>query len=301
MTKVKPERAQVGEAPMYQLSGVGKRFNKKVTALEEVDLSLQDGDFLAVQGATGGGKTTLLQLLGALDRPTSGTLPFEGRNLGRLREGQLTNLRARAFGFIFQAFNLIPTLTALQNVETALVPLHVKGSERRSRATQALAGVGLQDRLHHLPSELSGGQQQRVAIARAGQGAAGHSRRRAHRKSRRRDPGRHHRPPGRPLAPPRPDADRGHARQLDRAAGTPHRLDQPREADDAQGAADGREERKPPARFPGPAEGGRGPSSTTPTPRWLPNRPARQATIRLWRRPTLNDHESPCTRKDGRR
>ncbi len=167
MTKVKPESARAAQAPMYRLSGVGKRFNKKVTALQEVDLALEDGDFLAVQGATGGGKTTLLQLLGALDRPTSGTLTFEGRNLGRLREGQLTKLRARAFGFIFQTFNLIPTLTALQNVETALVPLRVKGSERRSRAAQALAGVGLQDRLHHLPSELSGGQQQRVAIARA--------------------------------------------------------------------------------------------------------------------------------------
>ena len=167
MTKVKPGHAPGDQAPMYQLSGVSKRFNKKVTALEEVDLALEDGDFLAVQGATGGGKTTLLQLLGALDRPTSGTLTFEGRNLGRLREGQLTNLRARAFGFIFQTFNLIPTLTALQNVETALVPLHVKASERRSRATRALAGVGLEDRLHHLPSELSGGQQQRVAIARA--------------------------------------------------------------------------------------------------------------------------------------
>jgi putative ABC transport system ATP-binding protein len=167
MTKVRQERSRVDGAAMYQLSGVSKRFNKKVEALRDVNLAVEDGDFVAVQGATGGGKTTLLQLLGALDQPTSGTLTFEGRNLGRLREGQLTKLRARAFGFIFQTFNLIPTLTALQNVETALVPLRVKGSERRARAAQALAGVGLEDRLHHLPSELSVGQQQRVAIARA--------------------------------------------------------------------------------------------------------------------------------------
>jgi putative ABC transport system ATP-binding protein len=152
---------------MYELSGVGKRFNKKVAALQEVDLTIKNGDFLAIQGATGGGKTTLLQLLGALDRPTSGTVLFEGRDLGRLSEGQLSRVRAGAFGFIFQSFNLIPTLTALENVETALVPLDVKGSERRARAAQALAGVGLDDRLDHLPSELSGGQQQRVAIARA--------------------------------------------------------------------------------------------------------------------------------------
>ena len=164
----RPERRTTEDAaPMYELKRIGKRFNRKVVALHEVDLTIKDGDFIAIQGATGGGKTTLLQVLGALDRPTSGTIIFEGRNLGRLREGQLTRLRGRAFGFIFQTFNLIPTLTALQNVEAALVPLGVKSSERRVRAARALAGVGLQDRLDHLPSELSGGQQQRVAIARA--------------------------------------------------------------------------------------------------------------------------------------
>ncbi|HEX4212211.1 MAG TPA: ABC transporter ATP-binding protein [Candidatus Dormibacteraeota bacterium] len=152
---------------MYELSKVGKRFSSKVIALRDVDLSIGAGEFLAVQGSTGGGKTTLLQLLGALDRPTSGTLTFDGRDLGRLREGQLTRLRGSSFGFIFQTFNLLPTLTALENVETALVPLRVRGSERRERSLQALVEVGLEERINHLPSELSGGQQQRVAIARA--------------------------------------------------------------------------------------------------------------------------------------
>lgn len=152
---------------MYELSGVGKQFNRKVIALQGVDLAIREGDFLSIQGATGGGKTTLLQLLGALDRPTSGTLLFEGKNLSNLGDGQLSKLRGRTFGFVFQSFNLIPTLTARQNVEAALVPVGVRSSERRARAAEALASVGLGDRLDHLPSELSGGQQQRVAIARA--------------------------------------------------------------------------------------------------------------------------------------
>jgi putative ABC transport system ATP-binding protein len=125
------------------------------------------GEFLAIQGPTGQGKTTLLQLLGGLDRPTSGSIAYEGRDMGRMREAKLTNLRARNFGFIFQGFNLIPTLTARENVETALVPLGVHGDERRRRADGALADVGLTERASHVPSELSGGEQQRVAIARA--------------------------------------------------------------------------------------------------------------------------------------
>jgi putative ABC transport system ATP-binding protein len=155
---------------MYDLRNVTKTYRKDrgtVTALRDVDLTIDEGDFLVIQGPTGQGKSTLLQLLGALDRPTSGEVRFDGRQLGRLREGQLTDMRARSFGFVFQGFNLIPTLTAQENVETALAPLRVSTPQRRERAMRALADVGLAERAHHIPSELSGGEQQRVAIARA--------------------------------------------------------------------------------------------------------------------------------------
>jgi putative ABC transport system ATP-binding protein len=155
---------------MYQLTGVTRDYRKgrqTVHALDGVDLVIEDGDWLAIQGPTGHGKSTLLQILGALDRPTSGTVVFDGQDLTRMREGQLTQVRATSIGFIFQSFNLIPTLSAQENVETALVPLQVASAERQGRALRALTDVGLGDRARHLPSELSGGQQQRVAIARA--------------------------------------------------------------------------------------------------------------------------------------
>jgi putative ABC transport system ATP-binding protein len=155
---------------MYKLTRVTKDYRKgpdTVHALAGVDVVIEDGEWLAIQGPTGHGKTTLLQILGALDRPTSGVAEFDGRDLATLRETELAKERATSVGFIFQTFNLIPTLSAAENVETALAPLRVTGADRRTRAAEALAGVGLADRLHHLPSELSGGQQQRVAIARA--------------------------------------------------------------------------------------------------------------------------------------
>jgi putative ABC transport system ATP-binding protein len=155
---------------MYQLTGVTRDYRKgrqMVHALNGVDLVIEDGDWLAIQGPTGHGKSTLLQILGALDRPTSGTVLLDGQDLTRLRESQLTQVRATSIGFIFQSFNLIPTLSAQENVETALVPLRVASAERQERALRALTDVGLGDRARHLPSELSGGQQQRVAIARA--------------------------------------------------------------------------------------------------------------------------------------
>jgi putative ABC transport system ATP-binding protein len=155
---------------MYKLSGVTKNYNKSrstVAALRGIDLVIEDGEWLAVQGPTGGGKSTLLQILGGLDRPSSGIVEFDGRDLAQLREAEVTNVRARDIGFVFQTFNLIPTLSALENVEAALVPLRVASAARRQRCTMALEAVGLGDRLAHLPSELSGGQQQRVAIARA--------------------------------------------------------------------------------------------------------------------------------------
>ncbi len=155
---------------MYTLTNVTRLYHKgrnTVPAVWEVNLQIADGDWLAIQGRTGHGKTTLLQLLGGLDRPTSGTIEFDGHNLSRLREGEITKLRAASIGFIFQTFNLIPTLSAADNVEAALIPLRIKSAERRRRTEVALDSVGLSDRSRHLPSELSGGQQQRVAIARA--------------------------------------------------------------------------------------------------------------------------------------
>jgi putative ABC transport system ATP-binding protein len=155
---------------MYKLNGVTKDYPKgraTVHALNGVDLEIPDGEWLAIQGPTGHGKSTLLQILGGLDRPTSGAVFFEGRDLAKLRETQMTQMRATSVGFIFQTFNLIPTLSAQENVETALVPLGVSDRSRRARAAEALSSVGLGDRLRHLPGELSGGQQQRVAIARA--------------------------------------------------------------------------------------------------------------------------------------
>jgi putative ABC transport system ATP-binding protein len=155
---------------MYKLTNVKKEYQKgrsTVAALAGVDLVIEDGEWLAIQGPTGHGKTTLLQVLGGLDRPTSGVVDFDGQNLAELREGQVTKVRASSIGFIFQTFNLIPTLSAQENVEAALVPLGIGPAQRRARAVSALESVGLGERVRHLPSELSGGQQQRVAIARA--------------------------------------------------------------------------------------------------------------------------------------
>jgi putative ABC transport system ATP-binding protein len=155
---------------MYKLTGVTRDYAKgrgTVRALQGVDAVIEDGEWLAIQGPTGHGKSTLLQILGGLDRPTAGSVELDGRDLAALRERQLTKVRAASIGFIFQTFNLIPTLSAQENVETALVPLGVPDAARRARARQALADVGLAERARHLPSELSGGQQQRVAVARA--------------------------------------------------------------------------------------------------------------------------------------
>jgi putative ABC transport system ATP-binding protein len=154
---------------LYELDDVRKVFDgaTPVQAVAGVDLSIGRGEYVSVVGASGSGKTTLLQLLGTLDRPSGGTLQFEGRDTSRLSDSELADLRQQTLGFIFQQFNLIPTLTARQNVEAALAPSGIGSDERRDRARALLDRVGLGDRVDHLPSQLSGGEQQRVAIARA--------------------------------------------------------------------------------------------------------------------------------------
>ena len=155
---------------MYELTAVCRDYSNgsgTIRAVQDVNVVIPDGEWVAIQGRTGHGKSTLLNLLGGLDRPSSGQLRLDGRDLGRMREAQLTRLRASAVGFIFQTFNLVPTLSAAENVEAALIPLRFGSAERHRRVAAALDSVGLADRARHLPSELSGGQQQRVGIARA--------------------------------------------------------------------------------------------------------------------------------------
>ncbi len=155
---------------LYDVRGAKRFFQRGPATIEAVggvDLQVGEGEFVALEGPSGSGKTTLLQLLGALDRPSAGSVLFEGRDLGALAEPELAELRRNAFGFVFQTFNLIPTLTALENVESGLAPVGVSSGELRSRSFALLEEVGLADRASHLPSHMSGGEQQRVAIARA--------------------------------------------------------------------------------------------------------------------------------------
>jgi putative ABC transport system ATP-binding protein len=155
---------------LYELHGIRRVYRTgagELAALDDVSLRIGAGEFVAIEGPSGSGKSTLLQLLGALDRPTSGSLLFDARELASMGEGELTRLRSRSIGFVFQSFNLIPTLTAVENVEVAMVPVGGDRGARRSRALELLEMVGLAARATHLPSRLSGGEQQRVAIARA--------------------------------------------------------------------------------------------------------------------------------------
>jgi putative ABC transport system ATP-binding protein len=155
---------------VYELRGVERVYRTgggEVRALDGIDLEVGAGEMVAVEGSSGSGKSTLLQLLGALDQPTAGTLGLNGRELSTLSEKERTDVRAREIGFVFQAFNLIPTLSAVENVELAMVPLKVPKATRRERALELLEQVGLAARAEHLPTLLSGGEQQRVAIARA--------------------------------------------------------------------------------------------------------------------------------------
>lgn len=138
-----------------------------VLALRKVNLSVFPRDFLALMGPSGSGKSTLLHILGLLDRPTSGQVLWEGQDVTQLNGGRLAEIRGSRIGFVFQMFNLVPNLTALENVELPLVFLGVSPRERRKRAEEVLHRLGLGDRLRHRPNQLSGGQQQRVALSRA--------------------------------------------------------------------------------------------------------------------------------------
>ncbi len=146
---------------VYKLKG------EEVHALRGVNLKVKRGEYVTIVGPSGSGKTTLFNILGALDRPTRGRVIVEGKDLSKLSEYELAVLRNRKIGYIFQTFNLIPVLTALENVMVPMILAGVKKSERVEKAKRLLEMVGLGDRINHKPSELSGGQQQRVAIARA--------------------------------------------------------------------------------------------------------------------------------------
>ena len=152
---------------LIEIKNLHKEYKKgiiPVRAIDGIDLKVKKGELLVVFGASGSGKSTLLQLIGGLDKPTEGNVFIGGKDITTMNEAQLTKLRGKKIGFIFQNYNLIPTLTAVQNVEAAIVS---RSKDDTKKAIEVLKMVGLGDRVHHLPSLLSGGEQQRVAIARA--------------------------------------------------------------------------------------------------------------------------------------
>jgi putative ABC transport system ATP-binding protein len=155
---------------LIRLADVQKTYTRakeKISIFDKLSMRIEQGDFIAIMGPSGSGKTTLLNLLGGTDRPTSGSIEFDGKRIDKMNEGQLTNWRAQNVGFIFQFYNLMPILTAAQNVELPLLLTKLSPKKRRENVATALNIVGLSDRARHKPREMSGGQQQRVAIARA--------------------------------------------------------------------------------------------------------------------------------------
>jgi len=165
-----PYRGTVTSRTIVKLSGISKTFhrgNEPIRVLDGLDLDVPDGSFEALMGPSGSGKSTLLNLIAGLDRPTSGTVLVAGADLTRMSDGQLAKWRSQTIGFVFQSFNLIPVLTAAQNVELPLLLTSLSRADRAKHVATALRIVGLEDRMHHYPRQLSGGQEQRVAIARA--------------------------------------------------------------------------------------------------------------------------------------
>jgi putative ABC transport system ATP-binding protein len=168
MSSKSPEKQE--RPPLIELANLVKSYGQgdaEVRALGGVSLRIDKGEFVAVIGASGSGKSTCMNVMGCLDRPTSGLFRFLGVEVTTLDNNALALLRRHYLGFVFQGFNLLSRTSALENVELPLVYRRIPAKERRRRALVALAQVGLEDRVHHMPSELSGGQQQRVAIARA--------------------------------------------------------------------------------------------------------------------------------------
>ncbi|MBN1146577.1 MAG: ABC transporter ATP-binding protein [Anaerolineales bacterium] len=154
-------------AKIENVTRIFKIGEMETQALRGVSLSVQNGEFTALVGPSGSGKTTLLQLIGCLDKPTSGQVYINGKDVSKLNRNQRADMRRGSIGFIFQFFALIPTLSAYENIEMPLLLNGRSASERRERISELLAAVGLSDRTHHRPDQLSGGEQQRVAIARA--------------------------------------------------------------------------------------------------------------------------------------
>ncbi|HEY6209527.1 MAG TPA: ABC transporter ATP-binding protein [Gemmatimonadales bacterium] len=156
--------------PIVQISGVSKSYQRDsmlIPVLHDITLEVPEGEFLGLMGPSGSGKTTLLNLIAGIDRPDAGTVTVAGTDVTKLSESQLARWRATHIGFVFQFYNLIPVLTAFENVELPLLLTSLSKAERRKHVETALTLVGLSDRMHHYPRQLSGGQEQRVAIARA--------------------------------------------------------------------------------------------------------------------------------------
>ena len=155
---------------LIRLQKISRRYQmgtEIVHALREVSLEIQRGEYVAIMGPSGSGKSTLMNLIGCLDTPTGGEYELNGSRVSEMNDNQLAEIRNREIGFVFQTFNLLPRSDALRNVELPLVYAGIPSKERRKQALEALASVGLADRVHHKPNELSGGQRQRVAVARA--------------------------------------------------------------------------------------------------------------------------------------
>lgn len=156
---------------LIEVSNLTKTYNKNKTnnvkAVDDVSLAVKDGEFLTILGPSGSGKTTLLNMIGGLDKPTAGKIVLDRTDITKLNENRLVNVRRNKIGFVFQAFNLIPTFTAQENIEAALAPTNMPKKAQLKRSQELLEVMGLENRANHLPSELSAGEQQRVAIARA--------------------------------------------------------------------------------------------------------------------------------------